>query len=332
MPRFQNWPRCNLEAHELYAVFSENMGPQEHIGLAKAVAKEIENGVDGIIIGHGTDTMSHTATALSFMVQDSPIPIVMVGSQRSSDRPSSDAALNLIHGTMAAATSDIAEVMVCMFGPTSDQYGLLHRGTRVRKMHSSYRSTFRTIGDIPLALVDERGIKPLRKDYKVRRADKKVKLDAVFDDRVSIIYQYPGMKPDVIDSLVDNGYKGIVIAGTGLGHTNRQVFPALRRAVAAGVHIYMTVQTLWGYTQMFVYDTGRDLMEIGVVPAGNMLPEVAFIKLGWALAHSHDQDVVRNIMLTPIAGEITKREPPDGYLVLQGGLPEVDRFVKGHKK
>ena len=112
-----------------------------------------KGGADGICIGHGTDTMHHTAAILTFMVQNSPVPIVMVGSQRSSDRPSSDAALNLIHAVRAAGKGEIAEVVICMFGPTSDQYALLHRGTRCRKMHSSYRSTFRTIGDIPLATV-----------------------------------------------------------------------------------------------------------------------------------------------------------------------------------
>ena len=141
---------CNLETEKLFGVFSENMGPAEYITLAKRIGEEIEKGVRGIVVGHGTDTMHHTAAALSFMVQNSPVPIVMVGSQRSSDRPSSDAALNLIHSVKTAADCDIAEVMVCMFGPTSDEYGLLHRGTRVRKMHSSYRSTFRTLSDIPL--------------------------------------------------------------------------------------------------------------------------------------------------------------------------------------
>ncbi|NOZ01230.1 MAG: Glu-tRNA(Gln) amidotransferase subunit GatD [Deltaproteobacteria bacterium] len=322
---------CNLTTKKLYGVFSENMGPNEWIGLAKAVAGAIESGVDGIVIGHGTDTMHHTAAILSFMIQEPAVPVVMVGSQRSSDRPSSDAALNLIHATSAACISDIAEVMVCMFGPTSDKYGLLHRGTRVRKMHSSSRSTFRTIGDIPLALISEAEIRPLRTDYLKRRPDRKVKLDAVYDDRVSIVYYYPGMKPDVVDALVDNGYRGIVIAGTGLGHVNKPLYPALKRAVAKGVHVFMTVQTLWGYVQMYVYDTGRDLMDLGVIPAANMTPEVALMKLGWTLAHSDDRDEVGRMMLTPVAHEITEREPPDGYLILQGGLPEVERFLKSYQ-
>jgi glutamyl-tRNA(Gln) amidotransferase subunit D len=323
---------CNLETEKLYGVFSENMGPEQWIGTAEAIAREIEKGVDGIVIGHGTDTMHHTAAALSFFLQDLPVPVVMVGSQRSSDRPSSDAAINLMNATRTAATGDIAEVMVCMFGPTSDQYDLLHRGTRVRKMHSSYRSTFRTIGDIPLAKVDETGVTPFRQDYRRRRRDRQVRLSAVFDDRVAIVYYYPNMKPDIIDSLVDNGYRGIVIAGTGLGHVNRPLYPALRRAHEAGVAMFMTVQTLWGYVQMYVYETGREIMELGVVPAANMLPEVAYVKLGWALGTTQDIDDVTRIMLTPFAGETTDREPHNGYLIFQGGIPEVDTFISQYWK
>jgi glutamyl-tRNA(Gln) amidotransferase subunit D len=323
---------CNLETEKLYAVFSENMGPEQWVGTANAIGREIEKGVQGIVIGHGTDTMHHTAAILSFMVQNSPVPVVMVGSQRSSDRPSSDAALNLINATKTAAESDIAEVMVCMFGPTSDQYDLLHRGTRVRKMHSSYRSTFRTIGDIPIAMVSRDRIIPLRDDYKRRRDDRNVIVNTKFEEKVSIVYYYPNMKPDIIESLIDNGYKGIIIAGTGLGHVNKPLYPAMRRAREKGIAMYMTVQTLWGYVQMFVYDTGRDIMELGVVPASNMLPEVAYVKLGWALGQTSDLAEVKKIMLTSIAGEITEREPHNGYLIYQGGIPEVERFVSSFWK
>ncbi len=323
---------CNMETEKLYGVFSENMGPDQWIGTAEAIAAEIRKGVSGVVVGHGTDTMHHTASALSFMLQDSPVPIVMVGSQRSSDRPSSDAAINLINATRTAATGDMAEVMVCMFGPTSDQYGLLHRGTRVRKMHSSYRSTFRTLSDIPLGKIDGDGVTPFRRDYNPRRTDRDITLNAVFDDRVSLVYYYPAMKPDIIDSLVDNGYRGIIIAGTGLGHVNKPLYPALDRAREAGVSIFMTVQTLWGYVQMYVYETGREIMGLGVVPAANMLPEVAYVKLGWALGQTEDREEVERIMLSPICSEITEREPHNGYLVFQGGIPEVDEFISEHWK
>jgi len=323
---------CNLTTEKLFAVFSENMGPEQYITLAKGIGKEIEKGTHGIIIGHGTDTMHHTAAALSFMVQNSPVPIVMVGSQRSSDRPSSDAALNLIHAATAASQADIAEVMVCMFGPTSDEYGLLHRGTRVRKMHSSYRSTFRTIGDIPLATITRDKITPLKKDYNHRRNDRKVDIFPYFEERVTMVYYYPNMNPDIIDAMVEKGYKGIVIAGTGLGHVNKPLYPAIERASKAGVAIYMTVQTLWGFVHMFVYETGRDLVSKGVVPAENLLPEVAYIKLAWALGQTSDLEKVKDIMLTPICGDITEGEPYNGYLVYQGGIPEVEEFIKKFHK
>ncbi len=323
---------CNLETEKLYSVFSENMGPEQWIGTAQAIGREIEKGVQGIVIGHGTDTMHHTAAILSFMVQKSPVPIVMVGSQRSSDRPSSDAALNLQHSVKTAAESDIAEIMVCMFGPTSDMYGLLHRGTRVRKMHSSYRSTFRTIGDIPIAMVSTEKIIPIRQDYKRRRHDKNVAINTAYEEQVSIVYYYPNMKPDIIDSLIDNSYKGIVIAGTGLGHVNKPLYPSLKRAKEKGIAVYMTVQTLWGYVQMYVYDTGRDMMELGVIPGANMLPEVGYMKLGWALGQTNDLEKVREIMMTPIAGEITEREPSNGYLIFQGGIPEVEQFISKYRK
>ncbi len=319
---------CNIETEKLFGVFSENMGKDEYLALAERVGQAIRDGYDGVVIGHGTDTMHHTAAALTYMVERPPVPIVMVGSQRSSDRPSSDAALNLIRAAWAAAHGPIAEVMVCMFGPTSDRYNLLHRGTRVRKMHSSFRSTFRTLSDIPLAIVDKGRLEPLKSAYAPRRADRDVTIRAAFDDRVTILYYYPNMKPDIIDALVGAGYSGIVIAGTGLGHVNRKVYPALARAHAAGVHLYMTLQTLWGFVQMNVYETGREIQQLGVVPLANMLPEVAYIKLAWALGlHPDDPDAVRALMTTPMHDDMTDREPPDGYLVFQGGVPEVEAFL-----
>ncbi len=323
---------CNMTTEKLFAVFSENMGPMQYKVLAKAIAEEIEQGIDGIIIGHGTDTLHHTAAALNYMIQDLPVPVVLVGSQRSSDRPSSDAALNLIHSAYTAGHSDIAEVLVCMFGPTSDEYGFLHRGTRVRKMHSSYRSTFRTIGDIPLAKVVRGNVEVLKTSYNRRRKDKKCRVLPYFEEKVSLIYYYPNMQPDIVDSLVDHGYRGIVIAGTGLGHVNKPLYPAIKRAVEKGVAVYMTVQTLWGYVHMYVYDTGRDLLALGIIPVGNMLPEVAYIKLGWALGQTDDLDRVKDLMLTPVNDDITEREPYNGYLIYQGGVPEVETFIKHFHK
>jgi glutamyl-tRNA(Gln) amidotransferase subunit D len=195
-------------------------------------------------------------------------------------------------------------------------------------MHSSYRSTFRTIGDIPLAMVDREKITPLRQDYAKRRKDTDVTINTNFQEKVSIVYYYPNMQPDIIESLTDNNYKGIIIAGTGLGHVNKPLYPALKKACDKGIAVYMTVQTLWGYVQMYVYETGREIMELGVVPCANMLPEVAYVKLGWALGQTENLDKIKEIMLNPIGGEITEREPYNGYLIYQGGIPEVEEFLR----
>ena len=319
---------CNLQTEKLFGEFSENIGREHYEVMAERIGQAVRDGFAGVVIGHGTDTMHHTAAMLSFMVQNLPIPVVMVGSQRSSDRPSSDAARNLIHATYAAATGPIAEVMICMYGPTSDRYNLLHRGTRVRKMHSSYRSTFRTLGDIPLAIVQGESIHPLHEEYARRRDDKEVEILPFFDDRVTILYYYPNMQPDILDAVVSQGYRGVIIAGTGLGHVNRLVYPALERARDAGVQVFMTLQTLWGYVQMNVYETGREILELGVVPLANMLPEVGYVKLAWALGrYPDDPDAVHELMTTSIAGEVTDREPHDGYLVFQGRTPEIEEFL-----
>ena len=329
---------ANLTTKKLFGVFSENMGPAEYKALAVAIGEEIDKGASGIVVGHGTDTMSHTGAILSFMVQNSPVPIVLVGSQRSSDRPSSDAALNLMNAVRTAVECDIAEVMLCMFGPTSDKYDLLHRGTRCRKMHSSYRSTFRTVGATPLATVsrypNEKGshFTYLTDDYLKRDRSRKPVITPVFEEKVTIQYYYPNFNPDIIDGLSAMGYRGLVIAGTGLGHVNKPLYPAIQRAIERGMTVAMSVQTLWGFAQMYVYDTGRDLLDLGIIPLDNMLPETAYVKLAWVLGQTDDPVKIRQMMVTPVNHETTPREPHNGYLILQGGLPEVESFVKQHWK
>ena len=286
---------CNLTTKKLFGVFSENMAKEQYVALAEAVGREIESGVDGIVIGHGTDTMGHTAAILSFMVQDPPVPIVMVGSQRSSDRPSSDAALNLIHAVHAAGRGDVAEVVICMFGPTSDQYALLHRGTRCRKMHSSYRSTFRTIGATPLAMVSRQKNETgeyftyLSDDFLRRDKSRKPIINPSFEEKVTIQYYYPNFNSDIIDSLSAMGYRGLVIAGTGLGHINKPLYAAVGRAIEKGMTVVMTVQTIWGYAQMYVYDTGRDLLKLAIRHyngAAQLRPDSPWIVRNLGLAYA----------------------------------------------
>lgn len=318
----------NLTPKTLYQILSENFRPEYWVKTAEAVAKEIESGVDGVIIGHGTDTMCTTGAALSYFLRNQPIPVVLVGSQRSSDRPSSDGPRNILYAATLAGRQNFAETVVCMHGGTSDSYNLIHRATRCRKMHSSRRDTFRTLDDIPLGKIDDSGVAWFKNDVKPRRSVEDFHLDTKIDPRVGMLYSYPGMNPDILDSMVDKGYHGIVIIGTGLGHVGTDMFPPLERCQEEEIPVVLVVEPLFGYVHLRVYETGRDMLARGVIEGGNMLPSAAYTKLIWVLGHTRDMKEVKKLMQTNIAGEITAREGPRGFLLLQGVEPGIDEILK----
>jgi glutamyl-tRNA(Gln) amidotransferase subunit D len=302
---------CNLDCEIVFQILSENMKPEHWQKLAEEVKNAVNSGIDGMMIGHGTDTMSFTSAALSFMLKDLSTPVVLVGSQRSSDRPSSDAALNLINAA-TVASSDIAEVVVTMLGSSSHDYGLIHRGTLVRKMHSSVRNTFRSINTLPLGMVQDRKIKMFTNDYN-KRSKSEIEALTNFEKKTALIYSYPGTTDDLINFYIDKGYKGIVLAGTGLGHVSTTIYNSIERAIQEGLTILMTTQTLHGFVGMNVYSTGRELLNMGIIPGRNLLPEVAYVKLGWVLGQTSDTEEIKTLLLKNIAGEFLEREIPIAF-------------------
>ncbi len=321
-------PLVNLSPKTLYQILSENFHPSYWVRTAESIAKEIESGADGIIIGHGTDTMAYTGAALSYFLRNLPIPVVIVGSQRSSDRPSSDGPRNILYSARIAGYEDIAEVVVCMHGDTSDNYNLIHRATRVRKMHSSRRDAFRTIGDTPLGKIDDKEIQWFKHDIRRRGKREDFYLDTKIDDKVGMLYFYPGMRPDMLDAMVDLGYHGVVIIGTGLGHVGTDIYPALERCQEEEIPVVIVVEPLFGFTHLRVYETGREMLARGVIEGANMLPSAAYAKLIWTLGHTRDVKEVKKIMQTPIAGEITPKETPRGYLLMQGIEKGIEQYLK----
>jgi len=305
---------ANIKTVAVAKVFSENMTPQLWVKVGRAIAKEINAGADGVVVAHGTDTMGYTAAALSFMLKDLFRPVVLVGSQRSSDRPSSDAALNLINAVAVAARSDIAEVCVVMHGTTDDDFCLIHRGTRVRKCHTSRRDTFQTINDIPIGMVRGGELTLFRQDYNRAKPEGKVRLDGKFETRMALVKVFPNIQPNVIDALVGAGYKGIVLEGTGLGHVPEFLYGGIKRAIRRGLPVVMTSQCIWGRVDMKVYSTGRDLLNLGVIPAEDMLPETAYVKLMWVLGHTRNPQEISKLMRANLMGEVTPRTRPDVFL------------------
>ena len=299
-----------VRAEVLYSLLSEDMRPENWAGMAKKVAEHARSGVSGVVIAHGTDTMAYSAAALSFALRGLPVPVVLVGAQRSSDRPSSDAALNLLGAFVAAARGPFAEVVVAMHESMDDEAIAIHRGTRVRKCHTSRRDAFRSVNAPQLARVVGFDVQMLTNDYERRREDREFEVLARFEPKVALIKAYPGLDPALINWLVEAGYKGIVFEGTGLGHLGFYCLDAVRRAARAGLVLCMTSQCIWGRVNMRVYERGRELLMAGVVPLADMLPEVALVKLMWVLGSlTDDPEEAKALMTRPFAREIGAASP-----------------------
>ncbi|GCF13037.1 glutamyl-tRNA(Gln) amidotransferase subunit D [Haloarcula mannanilytica] len=295
---------ANYRGRVVANILSENMTPAVWQELAQAVHEEIEAGADGIVVMHGTDTMQYSASALAFML-DTPVPIVFTGSQRSADRPSSDNVMNAV-SAVEAATSDCAEVLVCMHADESDDRCALHRGTRVRKNHTSRRDAFETVGAKPLGEVDYdidgESTVTFRRAYTERDSVDLALHDDIETD-VELLKFSPGMDTALLETAAESS-DGIVIEGTGLGHVNTDWIGTIEDL---DIPVVMTSQCLEGRVCDRVYDTGRDLLDAGVIEGEDMLPGTAKVKLMWALANSDD---VADTMQEPQAGEIQQRSTP----------------------
>jgi len=298
---------ANIDAEILFSLFSEDITAKHWSEMAKTIASHIENGAAGVVVAHGTDTLGYTAAALSFALQDLPVPVIIVASQRSADRPSSDAATNLIGAVNAATYAPFAEVAVAIHETTSDKNIVIHRGTKTRKCHTSRRDTFKSVNTTSLAKTTNGKIIMLTKDYYKRDASRKLSLKPSFDEKAALIKFYPGLNPEVIDWHVDKGCKGIILEGTGLGHVGAYCFSAIRRAVEKNVLVAMTSQCIWGRLGMTVYDHGRDLLAMGVIPLEDMLTETAFVKLMWVLGQTKDMEEAKKLLTKNVANEISPR-------------------------
>lgn len=308
---------ANINTITACNVLSENMTPKLWTEIANEVAEELNEGADGVVIAHGTDTMGYTASALSFILKNLTKPVVLVGSQRSSDRPSSDAALNLV-GAISAATSDLAEVCVAMHGSIEDEFSLIHRGTKVRKCHTSRRDAFQSINIHPLGRASKSGVEFFQS--RKRREEGEVEVEGGFEERVALAKISPNMQSDIIEGMLDKNYRGIVLEGTGLGHVPKSVYSGIENAIEQGIPVAMTSQCIWGRTNMRVYSTGRDLLDIGVFPLEDMLPETAYVKMMWVLDRTQDMEEVKHLMRKNLAGEISPRSEAD--IFLKPNLPE----------
>ncbi|MFZ3077759.1 MAG: Glu-tRNA(Gln) amidotransferase subunit GatD [Candidatus Aenigmatarchaeota archaeon] len=305
---------ANIRTRLVFSIMSESLRFSDYQALAKEIAKEIENGADGVIVAHGTDTMHYTSAALAFMLQNLPVPVILVGAQRSSDRGSTDAAQNLTSAAYFIAHSDFAGAAICMHENAGDGNCLILPAAKSRKMHTSRRDAFRPINSLPWARVSyaERKIEFLKNDY--LKKDKKMKavMKMKMEEKVALIKTTVNMDPALIDFFIGKKYKGLILEGTGLGHAPDNLLIRLKKAAEKGMVVCMASQTIYGRVDMNVYSPQRDLLKIGVIPCGDMLPETAFIKLAWLLGNFPKK--AGELMGKNICGELSERTDVEEFL------------------
>ena len=294
---------ANIDAEVLLSEYSENITPEHWLQIAEKINEYSKSDYSGIIIAHGTDTMHYTSSFLSFALAGFPIPIVLVGSQRSSDRASSDAALNLIGATKFITESNTKGVYIVMHQDENDDTIACHVGTRVRKNHTSKRGAFQTIGSNPAFIIAENQIqKNISEDFfKISEFQPRIKLDT----RVALVKYHPGYDPKLLDKIIEMGYKGIIFEGTGLGHIGNTMYESVKKANEKGIFLGMTSQCIDGRIRMTVYESGRDLLDLGIIPLENMIPEVALVKAMWVMGNFQNKEEIKKMMLENISSEFS---------------------------
>ncbi len=317
---------ANIKSRKIASMQSEMMRFPHYNLMAKEIEKEIKSGTEGIIITHGTDTMHYTSAALRFILDDLPVPVVLVGSQRSSDRGSTDAGLNLVSACYLIANSDFADVAICMHENLDDESCLILPALKTRKMHTSRRDAFRPINSLPVARVNlnEKNISFMKKDYDKKDKNKKLKL-RLFNEKikVGIVKTHTNMFAE--EFLTYKNFDGLVVEGTGLGHLpneeidehtkeNKKIFDSLKKMISEGLLVVMSSQAIYGRIQMNVYTPLRELQDIGVLGhLSDMTPETAFIKLAWLLSN-YKKEEVKELITKNIRGEISERVEDKTFL------------------
>lgn len=295
---------ANIDAEVLFSEYSENIMPEHWLKTAEKIKEYADSEHAGIIVAHGTDTMHYTSAFLSFALAGFPKPIVLVGSQRSSDRASSDAALNLIGSAKFVLNCNTNGVFIAMHQDENDDTIACHFGTRVRKNHTSKRGAFQTIGGNPAFLVVNDTVQKntINDFFAQKEFTPKINLDT----KVALVKYYPGYNPELLERILDLGYKAIIFEGTGLGHVGKTMYDAIKKAQEKGVFMGMTSQCMDGRVRMTVYESGRDLLNLGITPLKNTIPEVALVKAMWALGNTNSYKEVKELMLRNISSEISE--------------------------
>ena len=321
---FEKFPEiekiANIRSILISNLMSEDILFSDYQKIAEAVNKEAKQGADGIIIGHGTDTLAVTSAALSFIFENLHIPVLIVGSQRSSDRGSTDAAMNLICASLFIAKTDFAGVGICMHEGTGDKTCVILPAAKTRKLHTSRRDAFKAVNDTPIATInfDNKKIEFIKKNYSKRNKEK-VSMKNKFEDKVAVLRTFNNMRPDFFEVLTKKGYKGLVLEATGIGQapTNTKAnlpnYEALKKFIDKGGVVVLTSQCIFGKVHENIYTNCRRLADIGVIFGEDMLTDTAYVKLAWLLGN-YPKEKVKELIVKNLRGEINERVLVDEFL------------------
>ncbi len=307
---------ANIKSRLIDNIFSEDMRFSHYNRIAKEIGKEIKNKADGIIITHGTDTLCYTSAALTFMLEGLSTPVILVGSQRSSDRPSSDAAINLLCAVNFIAKTNFSRVAICMHSETDDEFCEILPSCKTKKLHSSRRDAFKVVNGNPIAKIRKDGNVELLRTF-VKTDERELKLKLFMENvKVGVLKAHPNLAAEEVRMF--SKFDGLVIEGTGLGHLsinetdritkeNGRILEELKK-LAKKIPVAMTTQCVFGRVNLNVYDTGRKLQNIRVLGNNSdMTFETAFIKLAWLLSNYKKRSDVENLFEKDIHGEISRR-------------------------
>lgn len=288
-----------IACEQLMNIDSANLQPEDWEIIAKTIEVALsDTTISGIVITHGTDTMAITSAAIAMLIRNINKPVVFTGSQIPLTQFSSDAQRNLIDAIRVAGETNIAESVIVF-------NSRVYRATRTTKLREYDLSAFETVNPFPLAEISK-SINIIDPFIKTRN-----KAHAWFDGplnpNVALIKVFPGLNPLLLEELPKLGYQGVIVEGYGAGNLpieKRSLVSSIQKLINQNIPVVISTVCIFGRAELYLYETGKLAEDAGAISAGDMISDVALVKLMWVLGKTNDMGEIKKLMYTNIAGEI----------------------------
>lgn len=293
---------CEVDTYSFQnPIDSSDMNPIEWVKISKII-EENYTAYDGFVILHGSDTMSYTASALSFMLQNLNKPVILTGSQLPIGDLRTDAKENLITAIQLATLQKNGQAQITEVGLYFEYK--LYRGNRTSKISAEHFHAF-TSPNFPE--LGESGVHLNIQEHLLHKPQGTFKVENELDDRVAILKIFPGITQKVLDAFLNiEGLQGVVIEtyGSGNAPTEDWFINTLKKAIDRGIKIVNITQCWGGSVDMSKYENGIALKKIGVISGGDITTEAAITKMMHLLPKHTSNESFQKAFLTPICGEM----------------------------